>query len=251
MQRGSRVQGKLAIVTGGARGIGYAIASLLAKQGARVVIADIDEAQGNAAVKRIGAMARFERLDVRSEADWMALAKSVERQHRRIDVLVNNAGIYLIKPIAETTYEELEDILAVNVRGVFLGMKHIAPAMARRRTGSIVNLSSMDGIVASEGLAAYSASKGAVRLMTKAVALEYATKGVRVNSIHPAYIRTRMARYGARRTGKSLAQLGKEFPIGRIGEPVEVAYAALYLASDESRFVTGAELVIDGAATAE
>jgi NAD(P)-dependent dehydrogenase (short-subunit alcohol dehydrogenase family) len=251
MQRGSRVQGKLAIVTGGARGIGYAIASLLAQQGARVVIADIDDVQGKAAAKRIGAMARFERLDVRSEAEWLALAERVERRHRRIDVLVNNAGIYLIKPIAKTTLEDLDDILAVNVRGVFLGMKHMAPSMARRRTGSIVNLSSMDGIVASEGLAAYSASKGAVRLMTKAVALEYATKGVRVNSIHPAYVRTRMACYGARKTGKSMAQLGKEFPIGRIGEPIEVAYAALYLASDESRFVTGAELVIDGAATAE
>jgi NAD(P)-dependent dehydrogenase (short-subunit alcohol dehydrogenase family) len=251
MDRGNRVKGKLAVVTGGARGIGYAIASLLAHHGARVVIADIDEAHGNAAARRIGAMARFERHDVRNEADWLALVDGVQRRNRRIDVLVNNAGLYLIKPIAETTLGELDDILAVNVRGVFLGMKHVAPAMARRKAGSIVNLSSMDGIVASEGLAAYSASKGAVRLMTKAVALEYATKGVRVNSIHPAYIRTRMARYGARRTGKSMAQLGKEFPIGRIGEPIEVAYAALYLASDESRFVTGSELVIDGAATAE
>jgi NAD(P)-dependent dehydrogenase (short-subunit alcohol dehydrogenase family) len=250
MKREQRVRGKLAVVTGGARGIGYAIASLLAQNGARVVIADIDDVQGKAAAKRIGAMSRFERLDVRNEAEWEALAERLERRHRRIDVLVNNAGIYLIKPITETTLEEFDDILAVNVRGVSF-MKYVAPAMARRRAGSIVNLSSMDGIVASEGLAAYSASKGAVRLMTKAVALEFATKGVRVNSIHPAYIRTRMARYGARKTGKTLAQLGKEFPIGRIGEPIEVAYAALYLASDESRFVTGGELVIDGAATAE
>ena len=211
MKREQRVRGKLAIVTGGARGIGYAIASLLAQNGARVVIADIDDVHGKAAAKRIGAMARFERLDVRSESEWEALAERVERRHRRIDVVVNNAGIYLIKPIAKTTLEELDDILAVNVRGVFLGMKHMAPAMARQRSGSIINLSSMDGIVASEGLAAYSASKGAVRLMTKAVALEFATKGVRVNSIHPAYIRTRMARYGARKTGKSLSQLGKEF----------------------------------------
>ena len=246
-----RARGKVAIVTGGARGIGYAVASILVQEGARVVIADIDEAQGRAAARRLGPAVRFERHDVRSEPDWLKLVKSVMRRNRRIDVLVNNAGIYLIKPIAETTLQELEEILAVNVRGVFLGMKYIAPVMARRRIGSIVNVSSMDGIVGSEGLAAYAASKGAVRLMTKVVALEYAAKGLRVNSVHPAYIRTRMARYGARRTKKTMKQLGKEFPIGRIGEPLEVAYAVLYLASDESRFVTGSELVIDGAATAE
>src|SRR6185437_8940723 len=145
MKREQRVRGKLAVVTGGARGIGYAIASLLAQNGARVVIADIDDVQGKAAAKRIGAMSRFERLDVRNEAEWEALAERLERRHRRIDVLVNNAGIYLIKPITETTLEEFDDILAVNVRGVFLGMKYVAPAMARRRAGSIVNLSSMDG----------------------------------------------------------------------------------------------------------
>jgi NAD(P)-dependent dehydrogenase (short-subunit alcohol dehydrogenase family) len=246
-----RLHGKLAIVTGGARGIGAAIAKRFAEEGAHVVIADIDTARGKAAAARLGRRVRFVRHDVRSEADWLSLTGPVLRRDRPIDVLVNNAGLYLIKPLADTTLEELDDILAVNVRGVFLGMKHVAPAMARRRRGSIVNLSSMDGIVGSDGLAAYAASKGAVRLMTKVAALEYAGRGVRVNSIHPAYIRTGMARYGARKTGKTLAELGKEFPIGRIGEPVEVAHAALYLASDEARYVTGAELVIDGAATAE
>jgi NAD(P)-dependent dehydrogenase (short-subunit alcohol dehydrogenase family) len=244
-----RLKGKVALVTGGARGIGYAIAALFAKEGARVVIADIDEAQGKAEAKRIGV--EFKRHDVRSEADWVSLTQAVMRRRRRVDILVNNAGIYLIKPIAETTLEELEEILAVNVRGVFLGMKHVAPLMAKRGKGSIINLSSMDGIVGSEGLSAYSASKGAVRLMTKAVAVEYAKKGVRVNSIHPAYVRTRMAAYGARKTRKTMAQLGKEFPMGRIGRPEEVAHAALYLAADESSFVSGSELVIDGAATAE
>jgi NAD(P)-dependent dehydrogenase (short-subunit alcohol dehydrogenase family) len=246
-----RVRGKVAIVTGGAKGIGRATATLLAREGARVIIADIDEAAGKATVRRIGRAAHFLRHDVRSEADWRSLVDQVMTRHRRIDVLVNNAGIYLIKPVADTTVEELEEIMAVNVRGVFLGMKHLAPLMARRKQGSIVNLSSMDGIVGSEGHTAYGASKGAVRTMTKDVAVEYARKGVRVNSIHPAYIRTGMARYGAHKEGKTLEGLGAEFPIGRIGEPIDVAYGVLFLASDESRYVTGAELAIDGAATAE
>jgi NAD(P)-dependent dehydrogenase (short-subunit alcohol dehydrogenase family) len=246
-----RMQGKVVIVTGGAKGIGRATAELLALEGAWVVIADIDDEQGQATSGKIGRRAHFMHHDVRREDDWEALVGHVGKEYSRCDVLVNNAGIYLIKPMADTTVEELEEILATNVRGVFLGMKHIAPWMARRKKGSIINLSSMDGNAGAEGHAAYGASKGAVRTMTKDAAIEYAKKGVRVNSIHPAYIRTGMARYGAEVTGQTLKQLGAEFPMGRIGEPIDVAYGVLYLASEESRYVTGAELVIDGGALAQ
>ena len=243
-----RMRGKVVIVTGGARGIGRATAELLAREGARVVIADIDDSQGKATSRKIGRRARFVHHDVRREDDWKGLVAEVRKEYGRCDVLVNNAGIYLIKPLAETTAEELEEILATNVRGVFLGMKHVAPWMARRKRGSIVNLSSQDGNAGAEGHTAYGGSKGAVRTMTKDVAIEYAKKGVRVNSIHPAYIRTRMARYGARVTGQTLKELGEQYPVGHIGEPMDVAYGVLYLASDESRYVTGAELAIDGGA---
>ena len=245
-----RVQSKIAVVTGGAKGIGRATAELLVREGARVVIADLDEVRGKTAAKKIR-RAQFVRHDVRKEEDWQALADYVRTKFRRIDVLVNNAGIYLIKPVAETTVEDLEEILATNVRGVFLGMKHFAPLMAQGKRGSIINISSMDGNVGSEGHAAYGGSKGAVRAMTKDVAVEYAKKGVRVNSIHPAYIRTAMARYGAKVYGQTLKELGEEFPVGHIGEPIDVAYGVLFLASEESRYVTGAELAIDGGALAQ
>ena len=188
-----RVKGKVAIVTGGAKGIGRATAELLAHEGARVIIADIDAARGRAAATKIGRRARFVRHDVREEEDWKALVDQVRREFCRIDVLVNNAGIYLIKPVARTTVEEFENIHATNVRGVFLGMKHVAPVMARQRRGSIINIASMDGNVGSEGHTAYGGSKGAVRTMTKDVAVEYAKKGVRVNSIHPGLVHTPMS----------------------------------------------------------
>jgi NAD(P)-dependent dehydrogenase (short-subunit alcohol dehydrogenase family) len=246
-----RVRDKVTIVTGGARGIGQATAAVLAEEGARVLIADIDEMRGKAAAAEIGEGAHFVRHDVRREEDWVSLLALATRKYRRIDVLVHNAGIYLIKPVAETTVEELEEILAVNVRGVFFGMKHVAPVMAGQKKGSIINISSMDGIVGSEGHTAYGGSKGALRTMTKDPAVEHARKGVRVNSIHPAYIRTDMALYGAKMSGQTLEELGSEFPVGYIGEPIDVAYSVLYLASDESRYVTGAKLAIDGAAMAE
>jgi len=250
MARKGRVQGKIAIVTGGGKGIGRTTAELLAREGARVIIADYDEKAGRAAAKAIGRSATFMLHDVRLEEDWQKLVAAMRKKFKRIDILVNNAGIYLIKPLAETTVDDLEGILATNVRGVFLGIKHVAPVMLRQKQGAIVNISSMDGNVGAEGLAAYGASKGAVRTLTKDAALEYAARGVRVNSIHPAYIRTDMARYGAKKEGQSLKQIGQEFPMKRIGEPEDVAYGVLYLASDESRYVTGAELAIDGGALA-
>ena len=248
-----RVKGKVAIVTGAARGIGRATARLLASEGARVIVADIDEAGGQQTVGEItasGGQALFIRHDVRAEDDWGRLVRQVRDTFDRIDVLVNNAGIYLIKDFTDTTLEDLEQILRTNVSGVFLGMRACAPVMAGQGQGSIINLSSMDGNVGSAGHTAYGGSKGAVRTMTKDVAIEYARRGVRVNSVHPGYIRTPMAEYGARVYGETIEQLGEGFPVGHIGEPIDVAYGVLYLASDESKFVTGSELIIDGGATA-
>jgi NAD(P)-dependent dehydrogenase (short-subunit alcohol dehydrogenase family) len=249
-----RMDGKIAIVTGAARGIGLATARLLANEGAQVVLTDVDGTAGASAARALaadGARAEFLEHDVARDDAWRQVVADVRRRHDRIDVLVNNAGVYLIAPIAETSLDALHHVLRVNVDGTFLGMKHVAPVMAERGGGSIVNISSMDGILGAEGLAAYGASKAAVRLMTKDVAIEFARRGVRANSVHPGYIRTRMAEYGAEREGKpSVDALGEDFPMGRIGEPEDVAYGVLYLASDESRWVTGSELVIDGGATA-
>jgi NAD(P)-dependent dehydrogenase (short-subunit alcohol dehydrogenase family) len=249
-----RVKEKVIIVTGGARGIGRATAKLLAKEGAVVVIADIAEDDAEKTAREItadGGRASCVRHDVREEADWKSLVAHVKKASKRIDVLVNNAGVYLIKDLKKTSLEAFEAIMATNARGVFLGMKYCAPVMAERKKGSIINLSSMDGNVGSEGHVAYGGSKGAVRTMTKHAAIEYAKQGVRVNSIHPGYIDTDMAKYAMKVYGENRKELGEEFPLGHIGEPMDVAYGVLYLASDESKFVTGAELAIDGGAMAK
>ncbi len=249
-----RVQDKVVVVTGGALGIGRATAALLAREGATVLLTDIAGSEGEAAAAAIraeGGEADFLLHDVRSEADWGRVITHARRHWGHLDVLVNNAGIYLIRDLATTSVEDLEAILATNVRGVFLGMRACAPAMVAQGGGSIINMSSMDGLVGAEGHTAYGASKGAVRIMTKDAAVELAADRVRVNSIHPGYIRTRMAEQGGRFYGETLEQLGEEFPLGHIGEPEDVAWAVLYLASDESRWVTGAELVVDGGATAK
>jgi NAD(P)-dependent dehydrogenase (short-subunit alcohol dehydrogenase family) len=250
-----RVRNKVCLVTGAARGIGRATAELLVREGGTVYLSDLDEPAGEAAAKEIAGATdagrvRFVPLDVREEPAWEQAVARVLADQGRIDVLVNNAGVYLIKPLPDCTHADLEHVFATNVRGTFLGMRHAAPIMAAHGGGSIVNLSSMDANVGSEGHTVYGGSKGAVRAMTKDVAIEYAKQKVRVNSVHPGYIHTEMAEYGARYYGESIAELGKEFPVGHIGRPIDVAYAVLYLASDESRFVTGAELAVDGGALA-
>jgi NAD(P)-dependent dehydrogenase (short-subunit alcohol dehydrogenase family) len=248
-----RVSEKVAIVTGAGAGIGRATALLLAREGATVLAVDLDERAGAETAGLIvngGRKSTFHACDVRSEEAWRLLVREACDQFGRVDILVSNAGIYLIRDLARTTLEDLDEVLRTNVYGVFLGMKYCAPVMAQQKRGSIVNICSMDGNVGSAGHTVYGASKGAVRTMTKDVAIEYAAHGVRVNSIHPGYIRTRMAEYGARVYGETLEELGAEFPMGHIGEPLDVAYGVLYLASDESRFVTGAELAIDGGALA-
>lgn len=249
-----RVQDEVAIVTGGAVGIGRSAAQHLAQEGASVAITDINEDDGEATAARIreeGGHAQFYAHNVTDESAWAQVVESVQANLGPPTVLVNNAGIYLIKPLEETTVEEWHQLMEINVTGVFLGMKHVVPAMRDAGHGSIINLSSVAGLVGSAGHVCYGASKGAVRTMTKDAAIELADAGIRVNSVHPAYVDTNMADYGAEMSNASKEDLGAMHPIGFMGQPEDVAYAVVYLASKESRFVTGAELVLDGGYTAQ
>lgn len=248
-----RVDGKIALVTGGAVGIGKATAELLAAEGAKVAVTDINVEAGRSTVAQIndqGYDAAFFEHDVADEDQWRDVVAQVQDTFGAPDVLVNNAGIYLIKPMGEMTVDEWRRLMDINVTGVFLGMKHCAPLM-KKGSGSIINLSSVAGLIGAANHTCYGASKGAVRIMTKDAALELAEDGVRVNSIHPAYIDTQMADYGAEVQHATKEELDAMHPIGHMGEPIDVAYAVLYLASDESKFVTGAELVLDGGLTAK
>ena len=254
-----RVAGKTALVSGAATGIGRSIAARLAAEGSRVAVADIDEAKGAEAVEAIreaGGEAMFLSLDVTDEAAWQAAIGTTESEFGRLDILVNNAGIAIIESVDKMSFKDWRAVMAVNIDGVFLGTKHAVPAMRRAGGGSIVNISSILGLTGEEKLSAYCASKGAVRLFTKAVALECGRdgSGIRVNSIHPGYIRTALTEATCRRDygdiATGFAELGKLHPIGRVGEPEEIAAGVLYLASDESKFVTGSELAIDGGYTA-
>ena len=256
----ARVAGKVAIVTGATSGLGAAAARRLAEEGANVLVTGRDEGRGQAVVDSIaaaGGEARFHPLDVTDEDAWQATVESATAAHGRLDILVNNAGITRAEPIAEVTLETWRRIMAVNADGVFLGTRSAIPAMRRSGGGSIVNMSSVLGMVGTANLAAYTASKGAVRYFTKCVALECARdgSGIRVNSIHPAFIHTPMMEETAiRMFGDADAgrrEFGKLHPVGHVGEPVDIANGVVYLASDEAKFVTGTELVIDGGYTAE
>ncbi len=248
-----RLENKVAIITGGGTGIGKETALLFAREGAKIVITDINQESGDQAVKDIqanGGEALFIRHDVSNEEDWKRVAKETIETFDKVDVLFNNAGIYIIKPVAEIELEEWNRLMSINVTGVFLGMKHIMPLMAKQNKGSVINASSIAGLIGAPGHVLYGASKGAVRTMTKDAAIEYASKGVRVNSIHPGYIDTGMADYASEQTGSSKDELGKEFPLGHLGSVNNVANTVLFIASDESSYTTGTEFVIDGGATA-
>lgn len=255
---GDRVAGKIAIVSGAAAGIGRASALRLAEQGASVCLGDIDEAGAEAAAAEIrgaGGEALALAHDVAEEADWRRVIDATVAQFGGLDILVNNAGIAFAAGIEDTTTEQWRRIMAVNVDSVFFGCKFAIPAMREGGGGAIVNISSILGFVGSPVQAAYNATKGAVRLFTKGVALECAEAGwnIRVNSVHPAYIRTPLVERYAESWGSlesGLAALGKLHPLGRVGEAEEVANAVLYLVSDEANFITGTELVIDGGYTA-
>ena len=247
-----RLEGKVALITGGSRGQGATEAELFVKEGARVVIADILEPEGNAVVAQIregGGDASFIRLDVTSEDDWRDAVEFTLNTYGRLDILINNAAIYKRTPIVQTGLDEWNQIMDINSTGVFLGTKHTVPAMQESGGGSIINISSTAGLVGSERGSAYGASKGSVRLFTKYTAIQHAGDGIRANSIHPGPIDTEMIKENIS-TPEDRAESEARVPLGRIGTVTDVAYGALFLASDESSFMTGAELVIDGGVTA-
>lgn len=253
-----RVEGKVALITGGAKGIGAATARLLLEEGAKVVLTDIDDA-GRAVAEELdstGTRIHFLRRDVTDEAQWTEVVEQTVSTFGRLDILVNNAGVASTANVEDETLERWRWLQSINLDAVFLGTKAAIATMKLTGGGSIVNLSSIEGIVGDPSLPAYNASKGGVRIFTKSSALHCAKAGygIRVNSVHPGYIWTPMVEAVAAEGGDidaGRAALTDLHPIGRLGTAEDIAYAILYLASDESSFVTGSELVIDGGYTAQ
>lgn len=254
-----RVEGRTCIVTGGSLGIGRACVVRLAEHGARVAIFDVDDEAGNALAEESrtrGLEVEYWHVDVSDEQAVKDATDAVASRFGSLQVLVNNAGIAgPDKPTHELTEAEWERVQAINVKGVFLCTKHAIPHMRRAGPGSIVNLSSIYGLVGAPDVPPYHASKGAVRLMSKTDAMLYAADRIRVNSLHPGYIRTPMVEHHLRDRGATdleaaCEEVGALHPLGHMGEPDDIAWAVVYLASDESKFVTGSELVVDGGYTA-
>ncbi|CAI8034534.1 Cyclopentanol dehydrogenase [Geodia barretti] len=241
-----RLEGKVALITGGARGQGAAEARLFAREGARVVIADVLDPDGMAVaaeINELGGDATFVHLDVSSQDDWQQAIDATVAAYGKLDVLVNNAAIWRGGHVLETTGEQWDTVLDINAKGVFLGTKLAIPEMRKAGGGSIVNISSTAGLVGSRTSTAYSASKGAVRLFTKSTAVQYGRENIRANSIHPGPIDTPM--------GDHREEAIERTVLKRIGTPEDIANGALFLASDDSSFMTGAELVIDGGLTSQ
>ena len=249
-----RLEGKAALISGGAQGQGESEVRLFAKEGARIVFGDILDAKGKkveAEINEAGGVAKYVHLDVTDEKDWNSAAKLLSKLYGKLDILVNNAGIAMVgKNLEEVTSEEWDRIQEVNSKGVFLGVKAALPYMKASGGGSIVNISSMAGIVGVPGISAYTASKGAVRLLTKSIAIEYGAHNIRCNSVHPGYIETEMIS-GLLANSEAMTNRLAITPLGIFATAHDVALSVLYLASDESRYVTGSELVIDGGITAQ
>lgn len=254
-----RVSDKVAIVTGGALGIGEACCVLLAENGANVAVTDVRDKEGQdvvAKIKRAGGNAEFWHMDTSNENEVQQVIASVKNKFGKIDVLVNNAGIAgANKPTHEITSEEWDKVMLVNVKGVFFCTKYVIPYMQKNGNGSIINLSSIYGIISAPDIPPYHASKGAVREMTKTDALLYAKDKIRVNSVHPGFIWTPLVEDLGKHQSEGLQAFKQQtaalHPLGHMGEPNDIAYGVLYLASDESKFTTGSELVIDGGYTAK
>ena len=248
-----RLEGKVALITGAARGQGAAEARLFAQEGAKVILADVSDPEGIAVAAEIaeaGGDAIYVHLDVTDESQWDAAVQSAVTSFGKLDILVNNAGIWRRGHVMETSSEQWDDIMDVNAKGVFLGTKSAIPEMRKAGGGSIVNISSTAGLVGSKTSSAYSASKGAVRIFSKSTAIQYASEGIRANSIHPGPIDTDMGDQVWPDPTSREASISRT-ALSRIGTAQDIAYGALYLASDESSFVTGSELVIDGGVTAQ
>ena len=246
----ARLDGKVALITGAARGQGETEARLFAREGAQVVLTDVLVDLGQqvaASIRASGAEAMFLQLDVSNPDEWNEVVRHTVQTYSRLDILVNNAGIAQRDGLIGTRAEDWDRVMSINAKGVFLGMQYAIPAMLQSGGGSVINISSTSGIVGFPGGTAYHASKGAVRLLTKVTAAEYARRGVRVNSIHPGIVETPMT---DNMVSERMQLLLDRTPMGRKGTPMEIAYGALFLASDESSFMTGAELVIDGGMTA-
>ena len=248
-----RLENKVALISGGARGMGAVEAKLFTTEGAKVVIGDVLEEDGRrteAEINESGGECLFVPLDVTNEAAWQDAVQAAVRRFGKLDILVNNAGIYRTERVEEVSEELWDLVMGINAKGVFLGTKHAIPEMRNAGGGSIVNISSVAGLVGDHISAAYASSKGAVRLLTKSTAIQYAKEGIRCNSVHPGTIETPMTadmlvdpQYRQDRMERT--------PLQRLGTAQDVAYGVLYLASDESSFVTGSELVIDGGRTAQ
>ena len=250
-----KLDGKVALISGGARGQGAAEAATFAQEGAKVVFGDIRDAEGQkveASIRSAGGEAVYVHLDVTSESDWQQAVQTASSRYGRLDILVNNAAIVIPRvPIEERTAAEWDRVMAVNAKGVFLGTKYAIPAMRRAGGGSIVNISSVAGIGQSlHQEPAYAASKGAIRIFTKVTASQHAREGIRCNSVHPGPVDTEML-HSAMPDRDVLQRRLQRVPLGRMGTVAEIVVAVLYLASDDSSYMTGSELVIDGGALAQ
>ncbi|MFN3232538.1 MAG: SDR family NAD(P)-dependent oxidoreductase [Alphaproteobacteria bacterium] len=253
-----RLEGKVALVTGGGSGIGRATCERLASEGAHVVAVDVNDAGGAetvVSVKDAGGVCVYHHLDVTSETGWQVLIESIEAEQGRLDILVNNAGLYRRGFLDDMELDEFRRLFAVNVEGVFLGMKYAARLMRKSGGGSIINLSSGAGLIGSPGGIGYCGTKGAVRLMSKAAGVELPRYGIRVNSVHPGYVDTPMGASVIDAIGgdpdQRREQLTRAVPIRDWANPEDIANGIAFLASDDSRYMTGSELVIDGGATAQ
>jgi 3alpha(or 20beta)-hydroxysteroid dehydrogenase len=249
MAGGGRLEGKVAIVTGGARGQGEATVRAFVAEGCRVILADLRDEEGGKLAAEIGSAARFEHLDVTDEAGWTRLVATVAADYERLDILVNNAGILSHASTLELSVEEFRRVLDVNLVSAFMGTKAAAPRMADGGGGAIVNISSVQGMVGRAGTPAYTASKFGLRGLTKTMALELGALGIRINSVHPGGVETEMIRRVEPGVVLDTAMLDRAhagLPIPRVGQPMDVALTTLFLVSDEAAYITGTEVVVDG-----